>query len=203
MTKTPQASIVIQGEKNTFALESADVINAKNIKLSFNADLSVAEETEFDITVAEKDSIFKLEQEKVEVKNNELIISFAESLKSNTRYEVTVVSATDINGNNIENGVDAITNFETEIFEEDIEFNAAAELTETTDTEEEMNNTSEEAQKTNAGTNISEDDLIKTAESEGDKIEELPTTGPETYLLFLLALFIGTVFFSWNARKNS
>ena len=204
-TSNQQAWVVTS---NDFALDEVTILSSNELELSFT-----------NIVDASKDAVreFKLipkpEWPELAITNTSVnsfdpmrvTITTQDDLVEETQYELTVVSMQDIDKNNIEAGIDGINTFvvprwstttyeETEetpvvtvdLESEDIELNAAW-------VEEE---TSSKGWET-----LSEDEVVKTAETAAKDNEALPETGPETVLLFLLAIMLGWGVFFLNARK--
>ena len=161
--------------------------------------------------------------------NQKIIALLDGNLKANSTYKITILDIRDADGNTIESGIDAFVNFTTpSVFTTVLE--SAGQETTNSEEEEVIEITSdpivdqetEETQITeaptdeapsenmtkawnvpswnNAGTNISNEDIAGNTLSAAADNEKLPQTGPEHWILFLIAIMLSTGVF-YKMRK--
>ena len=209
-TSTQQAWVVTA---SAFALDEVTVVSANELELSFNNIVDGSEDAvrEFKLMPASGWSELIIAGASVNSFDPMRITIVTESdLIEETQYELTVVSMQDIDKNNIETWIDGINTFtvprvSTTTYEEtkqaptqtvdlesqDVELNAAW-----SEEKEAEVKTSSKGWQT-----LSDDEVVKTAETAAKDNEALPQTGPETVLLLLLAIMLGWGIFFLNAKK--
>jgi len=213
-TSNQQAWVVTS---NDFALDEVTVLSSNELELSFTNIVDASEDAVREFKLMPKSGWSELVITNADVNNFDpmrVTITTQDDLVEETQYELTVVSMQDIDKNNIEAGIDGINTFtvprwstttyeETQeapvevvdLASEDIELNAAW-------SEQVKEQTKEEVKTPSKGwETLSEDEVVKTAETAAKDNEALPQTGPETVLLLLLAIMIGWGVFFLNARK--
>lgn len=182
------------------SLKWVEVIWVKNIELTFDTEINKEESKDIIIRSLwdNPEEIFTLEYI---VKKEKVELILEDNLKNNTEYEVIIFSIMGENGSIITSWLDWTIKFKTwdlSIFkvkeEEKIELNSATseEMKETT--------TSEEMKETKWWINIEQEEMEKNTEIAAWKIEKLPNTGPELFLIFLLTLAL-TIWIFFKFRK--
>lgn len=187
-------------------LESVEAEYKKQLKLSFNLDLDESKPLEFKI-VDKDDDLIELELESVELTwPREVVINLVEDLEAGLEYDLTVLSATWAEWENIEFGVNGIASFivpddlkyEDEI--EEVENNQ--ETTEEVIEEPTIENTDLELNSASPSwEDIATEDLNKNTQMASETAEDLPSTWPEHILIILLAFLIS--FFVIKSRAKS
>lgn len=206
-------------ESSTFALDGVVVLSANQIELEFNAALDNSENAVRELRIVEKQSgseVFVSESSLNSTSSNKLIATMSTDLVEEAQYNVTVVSIQDINKNNIESGIDWISTFivprwSTTSYEEtnqipvevvdlevEVPVESEVEVPELNAAGTDATNTEDQSK---AGQQLSDDEIMKTAELAAKDNEALPETGPETVFLLLLAILLGWGLFFLHSRK--
>jgi len=208
-----------EGQAKDFAIEKVEATAIDTLEFTFSAPLETGSGAvrEFLVEHSEtKDELLILETELDEENSRLVIVTLENQLTLGGEYDVTVLSIQDETGRNIENGIDAVTNFTVPsefaepTVEEPIE-DIPEDTTPIEEPEEELQSAGpedttpvEELKDETSGTIISNSEIEKNTEVAASKNEELPQTGPEHIILLLVALLLGgTVFFLQYRSHNS
>ncbi len=191
------------GVSNTgesFALESIELISETKLKLMFSADLDSSDEAIREFKIVNKfddlEELIVLDSEIDAENENILLLTMEESIPTSAQYNVTVVRLSDVDGNNIQNGIDGIESFYTpDSYEELVE---EPEVLAAAGPEEPI----QEVSGGSSWANLSDDQLAKTTQVTADEAEELPTTGAEHWFIAILALLLWAMMFGYKFQKS-
>ncbi|MDD3646753.1 MAG: fibronectin type III domain-containing protein [Candidatus Gracilibacteria bacterium] len=172
-------------------IENTDVLNTTQLKLTFNISLDKDSQREFKV-VNKEDTFVELSIESSEiVGDNQVIVTLGDELLANTEYTLTVLSLLGVNGENIELGVDGISNF---IVPADV----------STLNKESISDNLTEAivDEENLELNAAGEEGNSNTVTESKNAETLPTTGPENAILILLALLVAIGLLKFRFKKS-
>ena len=206
-TATEQGWVVTS---SAFALEEVRVLSVNELELSFNNIVDGSEDAVREFKLMPKSGWSELTIVEASMNSFDpmrITIVTQDDLVEEAQYELTVVSMQDIDKNNIETGIDGINTFtvprwSTTSYEETKEAPVK-----TVDLEsEDVELSAAWAEKTEETTSkwwqtLSDDEVVKTAETAAKDNESLPQTWPETVLLLLLAVMLGWGLFFLHSRK--
>lgn len=194
-----------------FKIIGVNVIDASTLEFSFSAPVDTKALTEFKIeNKITKEEIGVDISEVDTADNSKILILLWKNLLENTQYNVTAISVTNQKGNSIESWIDAFINFSTpKAFQE-----TNSTVSNTTvpptwwNTEEDLDLLSAPMVQTtaninawNAGTTISQSDIDSNTLAAAASNEKLPETGPEHWMLLIIAaLFSGLIYFMNNKK---
>ncbi len=197
-------------------IDSAEMISANLLKLSFNLNLK-KDVTWVSVNVVSlEDSLEDIEVNKYETNSNNLELTLNGDLKKKSKYSATVVTLEWENWEKIKAWVDGVIEFEVpevfkEIENEDLqaawisdENNELEDLENEVSPKEEIevSNNDMNEQILNSGDEIKEDKVI--VETVAKKKESLPNTWPtETFLFFVLAFIVWSLLFVFKRERNS
>ena len=208
---------------NKFALQKVNVLSANKLELIFNNNLDSTNWVEGEFKIVNKND--NLDEPKVvesvllENKNKLELVLDKDMIKS-WKYNITVISLTDSNWDNIESWVDWINSFVTPVnfpFEETLEEviesgtewseleSAWADLiSEPVEKSNEIDNKSENDNKkvSLSWKEIPKEEVIKNMEMVSKNTEKLPQAWPEHWVLLIISLILWFVFFKMKFKTN-
>lgn len=146
--------------------------------------------------------------------SKKVILDLADSVQIGNEYALTIINIVDIKWNNIESWVDSqelfyVAQWTTEYSEyiapitpiDNTQMNSASEDNEITSNEWIWGNRNEVQKNEPAGTSIPDEDIPETTLSAASESDELPQTGPEHVLIFILTVIIASLFFVLHKKK--
>lgn len=209
------------GIETALSVEWLKMSDKKTLILDFSLALDDDINAVRDIKLVDKKSWDELIITSLELEWEKSLKATLESdLVESTQYDITIISVFSKSGKNIEAGIDGLIAFTTpNLFTqatlnknilEDLETNENNNLnsanTEVVPNIEEVSNTAtwEIITGTNAGVNVSNEELNKNTVNAVNATKELPTTGPEHIILLVLAMLIwlGVFFIQKNRQTN-
>ena len=206
-TSTQQTWVVTNSD---FALDEVTVLSANELELSFSNIVDGSEDAVREFKLMPKSGWSELAITQASVNSFDpmrVTLVTETDLVEESEYELTVISMQDIDKNNIETWIDGIKTFmvprwSTTTYEETSETPVETVDLESEDVELNAAWPVEAEETTSKGwQTLSDDQVVKTAETAAKDNEALPQTGPETVLLLLLAVMLGWGLFFLHARK--
>lgn len=186
----------------SFSLDTVDLISSNKLVLSFNNALENSPEAQREFKIVHSqddlDIVEVLNTEIDPFQKNTLILTLSQNIPVSSEYNLTVISLKDTTGNNIENGIDALASFRSpttyeNINEEEIILDAAP-------VDEAIIN---EISGGSAWTNLTDDEIAVTTQTTAQNAQKLPDTGAEHWFLWILAVLLWALVFSFKFARNS
>ena len=219
--RSPEWQFSTTGAENAFALDEVEATGTQELTLTFNADLDSTSNEDSEFLILHNDTqeeIFVETREIVEEEQNKIVLTLDRELELGAKYDFTILSIIDIDGRNIESGIDALTTFDVPSFfapEEPVEEVVEEPAEETPSQQEDapIENIEEvdlnaawpeENEWGNAGKILSQDEVKHDTLNEvAEDNENLPQTWPEHILLLILALLaaMGVFYFQSTRAK--
>jgi len=211
---SPEVALFTTGEATSqaFALEGVEATWIQELTLTFNSQLEDTQDAEREFLIINSqtdEEIFVEDTELDQEETNKLILSLDRELVLSGSYDFTILSIIDVNGRNIESGIDALTNFQVpeSFVEESVEPEVIVELPDQEELPEPELNAApptESLDGGNAGQIVSGNSLEKDTTQTAESSDQLPQTWPEHVLLFLLAFMVGgIILFSFTQKRKS
>jgi len=198
----------------------ANVVDDTSIEMIFSLDMESWSNAQRQFIIENVDSgeeIWVDISDVVPGKPQNILAILDSKLQSNSQYKITVIDVRDKDGNTIESWIDAFVNFTTpaaftnvlesawpqqdtpsnETNEEDqpIENISINSDTSTNQELETVTNTQNVPQGNNAGTTISNEEIAANTLNAAADNDKLPQTGPEHWILLLIAVMLSTGLF--------
>lgn len=198
----------------------ASVVDDTSIEMTFSLDMeswSNAQRQFIIENIESGEEIWVDISDVVPGKPQNILAILDRKLQSSSQYKITVIDVRDINGNTIESWIDAFVNFTTPaVFtnvlesawpQQDTTSNETSnetDMIENTSTNVDISenleletviNTQNTPQGNNAGTTISTEEIAENTLNTAADNDKLPQTGPEHWILFLIAVMISTWLF--------
>lgn len=195
-----------------FRIIDASVQDATTLELLFSTDLpSSLVGGDFMIQEDSSGQEVVVEVSDIDPTNSKnLIVVLGESLKTQTKYKVTILDMKDAQGQNIESGIDAFLHFTTPL-----SFQKPEEIVPETLPEGDLNAAPEEKlwEETpmtpqtllgnNAGTTISGVSVWSSLQATAQENQKLPQTGPEHWFLLFVAMFLSAGIYFYAHKKET
>ena len=194
---SPALELSLEGNTaSSLSLDTVEVNSANSVTAVFNKELSILENSARDFILEDPlGNVIYTESTEL-ASSNSVRINFEEAMQAGIDYKLIVIEITDIDGKNIEDGVDWETTFKTpETFPQENEAEVINNMPEETETqvEEEPTEVVEPEVIEPAVTQEETVEETTVAEDEGTEVEkvqaeELPTTWPTEMLILFMAL---------------
>ena len=178
--------------KESLKISKVNVLDSKNIEVSFNLSLKSDDNTRDFKLIEKNNSINEYEVSKSELINkNTLKLFLNKDLESSKNYDLTVISVKWENWETIEAWIDWISNFRTN---SNLKKYSKSNIKETKVKVKDIVKSKEikttKVDDSNSWKEISNKDLDKKTENIAKKAEKLPQTWPETTLLLIFTLLL-------------